>query len=497
METPSWRPLPVAASQGLPALLVSTTFTRDSYAIHVTDLAHIWSETLDRKAIYRRSLDQDTSIDPTDSNQNMQQFLSRIRSALEPSHPDHLASRATITAKPSRETGEDGLSLKITCDIPDLEPLKWPVYLQKAPPSRLATELVLPLVQTSLAHQRQVSSLLDIIHQKDAVMSKLLDKLESTGTRLEHIFTVLSAKQKATRKAAEEKVNGLAAFREEEWKVQVDSEPEPKGVADLTEAVFGEGLGYDAGMNLAASPALDEWWKSMQKEVSIDRPAKDGGKEPTPEKPADEDDDDDFQVQATPPHLSTPRKGRAPKQDDSTEDEQPPPSPEPAKAKPKTRIGAIRAKKRTPSPAPAPEASETESEADEGPKEASPAAASSPPPPASSPPPPSPPRKTPKKTSLGRIGGSKAPARSKTPETASSGQPPPRRLGQIGRKPAATTPEPSEEDGPRGRRRNGEAHEAPAPRETSEERANRKREELRVELEKKAAAGPAKKRRRF
>ena len=36
-----------------------------------------------------------------------------------------------------------------------------------------------------------------------------------------------------------------------------------------------------------------------------------------------------------------------------------------------------------------------------------------------------------------------------------------------------------------------------APRETSQERADRKRDELKRELEKKAAAGPAKKKRKF
>jgi hypothetical protein len=497
-DSPAWRPLPVAASRGVPALLVSAHFTRDSYAIHVTDLANIWSEVLDRKAIYRRSLAEDTSIDPTDSPQNMQQFLARVRSALEPAHPDHQSSRVTLEA-----SSGDALTLKMTCDIPGLQPLKWPVHLGKSPASTLATELVLPLMQANLASERQISSLLEIIQHKDAVMGKLLDKLESTGTRLEHVFTTLPAKQKVTRKVAEEKITGLAPFKKGRWKAELlEDQVSPKDVASLADAVFGhDGLEYTAGLDVDTSPGLDGWWTSLEGPVSLARASEKTQREATPAPQPAEDDDDDFQVQSTPPQPSLARKAASlrdekMKNDDSAteEDEAPPSLPQEPK---RSRLGTIAARKRAspppppqPPPPPAQEGSETESEP------ASPEPAD-----------PEPPRQQQKKPALGRIGGggaSKAKQRSKSPETeaADAEAPPtdkPRRLGQIGRKPAAKAEDAAEAEGaPRGRRRADEtSRAAPPPRETSEERANRKRDELQKELERKAAAGPARKKRKF
>ncbi|KAH6669645.1 XRCC4-like factor-domain-containing protein [Plectosphaerella plurivora] len=496
-DSPAWRPLPIAASHGAPALLVSSHFTRDSYAIHVTDLANIWSEVLDRKAIYRRSLAEDTSIDPTDSPQNMLQFLARVRSALEPAHPDHQSSRATLEA-----SAGDALALKITCEIPGLQPLKWPVHLEKSSPSTLATELVLPLLQANLAGTQQVASLLEVIQHKDAVMGKLLDKLESTGTRLEHIFTTLPAKQKVTRMVAEEKITGLAPFKKGRWKAELlEDQIPPKDVASLADAVFGnDGLEYIAGLHVETSPRLDGWWTSLEGPVPLTRASESAQREATPEPQlADEDDDDDFQVQSTPPPPSSARKAASQRDikmkndDSSTEEDEAPPS-LPKELPKRSRLGTIAAKKRaSPQPPPAPppqaqEGSETESE-----------------PPSPKPAPSEPPRQ--KKPGLGRIGGggaSKAKQRSKSPETEAAAveAPPadkPRRLGQIGRKPAAKTEDAAEaEGGPRGRRRADETTRGdPPPRETSEERANRKRDELQKELERKAAAGPARKKRKF
>ena len=50
-----WRPLP-PFSNGLPPLFVSPSFGASAYTLHVTDLANVWSETLERKAIFGRSL---------------------------------------------------------------------------------------------------------------------------------------------------------------------------------------------------------------------------------------------------------------------------------------------------------------------------------------------------------------------------------------------------------------------------------------------------------
>ncbi|OLN85433.1 Non-homologous end-joining factor 1 [Colletotrichum chlorophyti] len=531
---PVWRPLPVQPSTGLPYLLVSTTFSKDAYTIYITDLANIWAESMDRRAIFKRSLNESTSIDPTDSDNNMRAFLSKINSVFDPSHEDHDKASMTLSTTPRKEAGEGGLSLDITCELDNMQPLEWPMYLQRRPQSELTTELVVPLAQATSSGRRQVDSLLGIINQKDIVIMKLLDKLEATGTRLENIFTTLSAKQKPTRKMAEDKVKGLAPFRHDEWKSQLDG-----AAADLPgviEHVFGAaGLGYRHDIGLVGMASLDNWWTQSEfssipilEPGSRSRTSQPAAHSLAQEWPApgrlagdyDEtgvnDDDDDFQVQSTPPRLMAARKPSTTavtQDDESTEDDDedisqvpdsvPLPPPE-LKSHP-VRLGTVGQKRqRTPthiSPplrASEPEGSETETESEEAPS-----------------PQPTEPQlarnvvkgglgrigseahrsktpESPKRAGLGRIGGRAK--HSKSPEPSRKGG-----LGRIGGGSARSSrsPEPpvtaTEE---RGRRRI-ETEAQDKPRETSQERADRKRDELQKELQRKAASGPTRKKRKF
>jgi hypothetical protein len=126
-------------------------------------------------------------------------------------------------------------------------------------------------------------------------------------------------------------------------------------------------------------------------------------------------------------------------------------------------------------------------------------------------PPPSPPKPSSQQPrrigGLGRIGGRRAaPAKAATPEPAAPGPAsqhttPKRRLGVIGKK-----KDPDSGHRGRGRERttpinDGEATEENVeeekPRETSQDRADRLRAELKREMERKANAAPAKKKRKF
>ncbi|TQN64994.1 Non-homologous end-joining factor 1 [Colletotrichum shisoi] len=536
---PIWRQLPVSSSTGLPNLLVSTSFSTAAYTIHVTDLANLWVESLDRKAIYKRSLNESTSIDPTDSDSNMRAFLSKIRSVFEPSHPDHDRASMTLSTTPSKEAGDEGLTLSITCELQNMNPLEWPVYLQKCSRSDLATELVVPLAQAHSNGRRQVESLNEVIKQKDAIIMKLLDKLEATGTRLENVFTVLSAKQKPTRKMAEDKVKGLAPFRPEEWKAQPGEDQDD--LSSLIQDVFGaDGLEYRRKVDVNGTASLDNWWTISQTSCIPIVGPKSGSRQSQQEtfssgagqleskgdETKGDDDDDDFQVQSTPPHLiSTRKRSVIPSNgndDDSTEDEDTSLIPDSVlvppleqKAQP-SRLGTI-GRRATPmstgAPSPPkaaePDGSETETESDED-ATASLAEASSPPQRAE----PRPGAREPK-SGLGLIGGqarrSTTPGSpKKEPSSRVGGEPehsdakspePPKRVG-LGRIGGGTRPLKVAEPPPttaveeRGRSQADTEPQARL-RETSQERANRKRDELQRELQKKAASGPARKKRKF
>lgn len=529
---PTWHPLPVS-HKGIPSLLVSTSFTPTpaSYTVHITDLANIWVEDLDRRGIIRRSLDENTTIDPSEDADNMRAFLDKLQAAFQQDHDDHDSTSLSLSISDKEDAG---LLIRITCILPgNLKPLKWPMHLKRCLPSSVATELVLPLIQAQQTRAREVDALKDALRDKDTVITKLVDKLEASGTGLEHVFNSLSGRRKVTRSLAEDRVKGLAPFKETDFRASFgreDAEARDGTLTDLIQTVFGgAGLRYRTDVDFCDSPQLNDWWTKLgtgpKDSVPLIGKKKDVAKKaitpPPPSKPVD--DDDEFQVQSTPPHLmSAKRKSPTPRpnvpgDDDTTDDDDtsqipdsnPPPRTSQAAQAPSSkpsRLGTIRGKRKpeTPPEPPAPSspvthahgdndddvtASETDDELDV--------------------PPPAPkPTGQVRKGGLGRIGGkpkaeTAAPVISASPQVEDSTQPlkPTKgKLGHIGKKAAlAERPQSHADSGDDDRGRPSTKAEIveEKPRETSEERADRKRTELQKELERKAAAGPAKKKRKF
>ncbi|KAI1496351.1 XLF-domain-containing protein [Biscogniauxia marginata] len=521
-----WYPLP--AFPNLPALLVSPRFESSSYTIHITDLANVWVESLDRKAILLRSLQDNTSIDLSDGDpEQWAVFLSKLKAAFDPTSPDHHLGSLSLSASPN-SISQDGLTLYVTCILPEpLEPLQWIMHLTKCPLTSVASELVLPLIQTYHAMTQDVQDLVHRLREKDAVIAKLIDKLEVMSMGLEHVFNSLSGKRKITRAVAEEKIKGLAPFNEDDWRLQKGAVREsPQDVASLIQGVFRHsGLKCDAKMETSASNQLSDWWTKLGPDSSsaIKPRAYDSLKKPS-EAPmleansAEEGDEDEFQIQATPPHLQHARKKLnhaklkkdASDDDDGSQTRIPNSYPAPAPEKPRAQIGAIGGRKNNTSSTNAVSQSsrtipldedETASESDhdleqDGDETASSSGSDNDEPPK----PQSPQMLAPaqqKKGGLGRIGGklrtTTAPSdnqNAKEPGTGSStnespAKPAGRKLGAVGNKAGAdakisSSPKAVE----------------PEELENEEQRASRKRAELARELERKATA-PVKKKRKF
>lgn len=526
----AWRLLP-ATAPGLPTLLTSASFNADSYTIHLTDLSNVWTESMDRRPIIKRGMVEDTSIDPSDGPDQIRKMLELLRAAFDSSDPEH--GNTSLTLAPGDDA--DALVIHITCQLPKpLKPFKWPMHLTKGSQSAVTSQLVLPLIQAHEARTREIDQLVGLLKEKDAVINRLVDKLEATGTGLDHVFNALSGKRKLSRATAGDRVKGLGAFSEAEFRgkaAELRPIAETSDVSALLGSAFGTpGLRYKPGTDLEASTELNDWWTKLGEGRSVvlsERTAQEESNSaplPAPEPEPSKEDDDDFQVQTTPPGARSTRKWgnsskpAAPVDDDETSDgedanDATPPSPPPAKPKTATgsKLGAIgRNKRPSPSPPPPPPQSDTQSEtaseADDDNLE-------------DAPPPPSP-KPAPKRGGLGRIGGKPKPqettkgnARSASPSAVpqeddgpSSQLPRRHKLGTIGSKKAAEaslSPGPSStSDDTRGRSKTpaasaGQKATVKAARETSQERADRKRAELQREIEKRAAAGPAKKKRKF
>ncbi|UNI23295.1 hypothetical protein JDV02_009125 [Purpureocillium takamizusanense] len=541
--TVTWRPLPLR-SDALPVLLVSAEMGPASYTIRLTDMANMWTETLERKGICMRGWSENTSIDPSDTPENMIKFLTSLQSALDASHPGHEKTGLSLTRGKDSGTA-DSLILNLTCDLPGFKPLKWPVHLEKSPCSSLATDLVLPLVQAHYSRKREVESLIQTLAQKDAVLNKLLDKLDAMGTGLEHVFTALSGRKKVARATAQDKVKGLAPFDEFRWKASLDDDADgPANAAELVESVFDEsGLLYTATMAIEKSPELDNWWHSFSgmsqrtcRQISAAPPQRERTRSASHQSSnaagggGDGNDESDFQIQATPPRLRAGGRAKVAStapidNDESTESDEGSDadavqdsnfpavgtrsSQHHVTKEAPSRLGTIGGKtqkKPSHSPPPPPASreaqraasptaddSETASEAEDDSNDTPPH-------------PPSPPNPASTggfKARLGRIGGKPSKAetteRRQTPpptdgETAENTTTP-RKTGGLGRIGGGSF---TRDDDKRGRDATSKKQ-VPEERrrETSEERADRRREELKRELERQAVAGPVKKKRRF
>jgi hypothetical protein len=497
-------------------LLVSVDIGTAAYTVRITDTANIWVESLDRKAIFMRGWNENTSIDPSDTPENMAKFLGSLRSALDSTQPGHERTALTLSPGSSAESGEDGLTLLVTCPLPGFQPLKWPIHLKKSPPSAIATDLVLPLLEAQFARKQEVEALVQALNHKDAVIAKLADKLEATGTGLEHVFTALSGKKKVSRAAAEEKVKGLAPFRQQSWRASLEaSDDGPTNVGDLARNVFnGEGLNKRCLIQVDASPALDRWWHDFKGTSQLVHRSKQqtpssAKKSPSPSTKSTSAEDDDFQIQATPPHLQSKNKSSpiAIVDDASTEGEEELAAAEPPSKSRLPQDTKTNGPRATTAPVPgdddetASEASDDEMTTNHGPSSSLPAPL----------PVPVSPKPTTKAGGLGRIGGAAAKVRAaettEAPEMKESTESrtitkplTPKKLGVIGKKSGtggSKAPVP-DNTAKRGRSsEHGGVQVEDRPRETSQERADRRREELKIELERKAAAGPAKKKRRF
>ncbi len=504
----SWRPLPVTAP-GVPNLLISANFTAQSYTVHVTDLANIWTESLDRKRIVARGLENDISIDLTDGADQIRRMLDYVQAALDPSNTEH--KNTSLGLSTSRDDA-DSLLVHVTCILPrvlNLKPLEWPLILKKRPYSAVAAELVLPLVAAHRTRAREIDALVAALREKDSVISKLVDKLEATGTGLEHVFSALSGKRKVSRSLAEQRIKGLAPFDHSEFKDKTRSTEDvnDSDLPDLLDDVFGSEPFMSE--TFTDEPAnLDNWWMKLSSGKSVTLANREKQKQGSTPAPAQESvtrpgDDDDFQVQSSPPGRSRRLRDASPVQDSSTaqqkEDEGTtddgdsdnqgaPLVTEPKPKQMPSRIGVIGGKKPSappprqpsPSPPPAPSPAPPQDDSETGSETASDSEDDAPPPRPSTVSSPAP--KRPAIGHIGRIGGT------------------------GGRAKPTASPPPVEEPAPvaeetRGRSTTKAGQQSSEvkqeARETSLERADRKRQELQRDLEARAATGPAKKKRKF
>jgi hypothetical protein len=303
--------LSTSAADHLTPLLISTIFTKDGYTIHLTDLTYLWSESLDQGAIIRRSREEATSIDLSDVDQ-FQIFLDKIKLGLGGTGNTTLA--LTINADPS---DRPSLVLNISVNLPGgLAPLRWPIRLAASPQVQFTNHLTVSLLEAQHRRMQEIASLADVLKEKDHVIQKLLDKLETQGTVWGQIFPQ-AAGRKVDRKKAEERVRGMSTFDMERWRSGLNFDV-PHDTAQLIRSVFTDGNFevLPAEGRKTFSEEQDTWWQSIKGitvnlgtgRISTNGPIVESNPKPVTRpmvtsKESTDDEDGAFQTQELPPHL--------------------------------------------------------------------------------------------------------------------------------------------------------------------------------------------------
>ena len=277
-----------------PPLLIKYEIESSNYMVYLSDMVHVWTEHLTARDIRRRALNSDTSIDPSEDQGQMVQFLNCVKDALSQKSGTSLELDYTLSTK--------SLLLKTHTPLPGrLQPLEWFLELQLAAPFVLTRELIVPLLHVQALQQAESSSLCQQLKEKDAIIDKLVDTLVSEGTAISKVFPGAapsrSALQSNPRQALSKYARSLAKFNEHQWRNDLSNSVAQMSDFDLllNNTLLPDLSGFPQQMTV---PDYGEWWLHLS---SIENPGTRGQRKPSFSKKESQDSASDSQFQVSPP----------------------------------------------------------------------------------------------------------------------------------------------------------------------------------------------------
>lgn len=258
-----WEVFPIAVSARLPPLLIKISLQDSGYTVQLTDLTYVWSESLEKHQIIERALKEDTSIDPSEDQSQLKILLNRIQSALN----GHQETSLRI------KQWDDGhaIDVHLTAPLPrPLEPLTWRLHLTRLSPFAVRSEIVLPALRGLHLKSQTVKQLVTALYDKDHVIDKLLDKLETAGIDLTTVFPsaagIKSSKTGPQREQAAPYVKGLGKFDFGKWQESVTPvDTKAVNLENILSEVVVEASPYGLGESIKhCEDALFEcWWREL------------------------------------------------------------------------------------------------------------------------------------------------------------------------------------------------------------------------------------------
>ena len=254
----SWRPTNLSQNTAnLPPILIKHDFGVANYTVFVTDLTNIWMEHLDRKQILRRALSIGPSIDPSEDADQMQQLLRNVR--------DSLNGERGTRLKLSQGDISKQLILNTFTSLPaPLEPLEWPIYLDSTAQNVFTSEFVLPCLSQQLNAETQIESLLQHLKDKDHVINRLTQKMQSEGLDFSKIFPSIGGSKAVNRfdyrNSCAKLVKGLGEFDEQNWKTSFRKQS--ASLVDIVSGLFAREMAGSPDVSFKTSD-FSTWWDHL------------------------------------------------------------------------------------------------------------------------------------------------------------------------------------------------------------------------------------------
>lgn len=205
----SWTPFH-HDQQTLPCLFVNfAPCDHHGYTVKLTDLTHVWEETLSDVDISGRAEQDNCSINPAGDAKQLDILISKIELAF--------CRGPGTSIKLDCKRASDDLSLLLNVPLPaPLQPLSWRMNLSLADSAALTDSVLFPLLSFAHTQKNDVKSLKAQLQQKDYVIGKLLDRMESANVRLDSAFLlphVTISRKVSQRELFAKHVPGLAVYQ--------------------------------------------------------------------------------------------------------------------------------------------------------------------------------------------------------------------------------------------------------------------------------------------
>ena len=244
---------------GTPPLLVKYLFGASTYRVYLTDLVSLWTESLEQTDIIQRAKSTASAIDAGDHDQ-CKILLRHIQGCLD-EQPD---TRVYLS-----HSSRNLLELHLHDPLSNgLKALKWPVHLNLRPQHVFTDEFVLPFLSQQLGTNIHISSLLQTIDEKDHVIERLTDKMESEGIELSKVFPGIALSKSrpgVNRESLGKLVKGLGAFSQtqQQFHLSEDTSDQPVDLEDLISKVCKGRSTY----SIRSIQVLDpRWWKHLERQ---------------------------------------------------------------------------------------------------------------------------------------------------------------------------------------------------------------------------------------